>query len=194
MPESQLNKSSVAKANCELTFRGNNLESFLIGRQICVTLCMFVVARIIAIDVKETEENIFGASDSLQEFFDAGILGALITTMVASLIWRIIASSFPLAFLSNPLIYVIIRLCLFFDATGICSASVLVAKIQAILSRYKPDSIYIDEDDVVDGEDGDRRAALKRTGSVYTSLVDVNQNEAKLRKALSFHDPTFIDF
>lgn len=143
MPEEQLAKHSVAKANCELIFMDGNLKSFLIGRQICVTLCMFVVARVIGISVAEGEENIFGVSDSLQGFFDTGILGAIVTTVFASLAWRIIASSFPLPFLSNPLIYLIARVCLLLDATGICSASILIARLQAKLVGYKPDKMHI---------------------------------------------------
>merc|ERR1711981_270741 len=68
----------IAAANCDLLFKGNNLGRFLIGRQILVCTCMFVAARCFSIN-KEHEDIIAG-----------------------SLIWRIIASCFPLAFLSNP--------------------------------------------------------------------------------------------
>jgi hypothetical protein len=37
MPEEELKKSPLAYKSCELTFRGENLQAFLIGRQICVT-------------------------------------------------------------------------------------------------------------------------------------------------------------
>jgi hypothetical protein len=32
-------RSTVAYKNCQLTFRGENLQAFLVGRQICVTIC-----------------------------------------------------------------------------------------------------------------------------------------------------------
>jgi hypothetical protein len=81
------------------------------------------------VDVDAGEDTIFGVSSGIQEFFNTGLLGAVITTIVASLAWRIIASSFPIAFLSNPLIYVIIRLCLVLEASGICSAAWLLALV-----------------------------------------------------------------
>jgi hypothetical protein len=143
MPKEELRKHKVANANCELTFSGRNLQAFLIGRQICVTICMFVVARITTLDIAEGEDTIFGVSSGLQNFFNTGLLGALITTIVGSLAWRIIGSSFPLAFLSNPLIYVIIRLCLLLEASGVCSGAWVLALIQKAIIRLKLDEEYI---------------------------------------------------
>jgi len=144
MPEEELAQYTVCKANCDLTFSGQNLQAFLIGRQICVTVCMFVVARITTLNIEiGVDKNIFGVSDGLQEFFNTGLLGAIITTIVASLAWRIIASSFPVAFLSNPLIYVIIRLCLLLEASGLCSAAWLLALIHKQIAGFQPDDVYI---------------------------------------------------
>jgi hypothetical protein len=147
MPEEELAQHPIAAKNCQLTFSGQNLQAFLIGRQICVTVCMFVVARITSVDVdvdSNDSENIFGVSDGLQGFFNTGLLGALITTIVASLIWRIIASSFPVAFLSNPLIYLIIRLCLLLEKSGLCSASWVIARYHKPIVNYQPDEVHLE--------------------------------------------------
>ena len=142
MPKEKLESAKVAKANCELTFSGQNFQAFLIGRQICVTICMFVVARITTLNVTDGE-TIFGVSQGVQNFFNTGLLGALITTIVGSLAWRIIASSFPLAFMSNPLVYVIIRLCLTLEATGICSAAWLFALFHKKFAGFQVDEVYL---------------------------------------------------
>jgi hypothetical protein len=146
LPEEELKHHPIAYANCQLTFAGQNLQAFLIGRQICVTICMFVVARITSVDVDidAGEGNIFDVSDGLQEFFNTGLLGAVITTIVASLMWRIIASSFPVAFLSNPLIYLIIRLCLCLEASGLCSAAWVLGRWNKMLVNYQPDEVYLE--------------------------------------------------
>ena len=145
MPEEELKNHSIAYANCELTFRDQNLQAFLIGRQICVTVCMFVVARITTLNVVVGEGNIFGVSDGMQNFFNTGLLGAIITTIVGSLAWRIIASSFPVAFLSNPMIYLIIRLCLMLEASGLCSAAWVLGRWNKLLAGYQPDEVYLEE-------------------------------------------------
>jgi len=149
MPEDELAKAKIAAANCKLTFSGNNFAAFLIGRQILVTICMFLVAKITALTVIPGEsENIFGVSDGLQVFFNTGLLGAVITTIVASLAWRIVASSFALMFMSNPLIYVIIRMCLLLEKTGICSASWLLALIQKEVINFRPDEDIFGKDEL----------------------------------------------
>jgi hypothetical protein len=144
LPENELAQHKMANTICQLAFSGNNLQAFLIGRQIFVTLCTFVIARLTTLDVKVGEgENIFGVPDGVQTFFNTGLLGAIITTVVGSLAWRIIAASFPIAFLSNPLVYLILRLCLVLEASGICSAAWLLALINKQMVGFQPDETYI---------------------------------------------------
>jgi hypothetical protein len=143
LPEGSLDHAPIAKANCQMTFTGRNLQAFLIGRQICVTLCMFIVARVTTIKLKSGQSNVLGFSDGFQQFLNTGLLGAIITTIVASLAWRIIASSFPIAFLSNPLVYLIIRLCLILEASGVCSAAWLLALIHKQIVGFQPNEVYI---------------------------------------------------
>jgi Silicon transporter len=146
MPEAEIASHATAARNCHLISKGQNLQAFLIGRQICVTCCMFIVARITSVNVDlddPNSRNIFGVSDTLQRFFNTGLLGAVITTIVASLIWRIIASSFPVVFLSNPLIYIIIRACILLETSGVGSSAWLLAKIHQQVIGYQLDVVYI---------------------------------------------------
>jgi Silicon transporter len=168
MPAEELRaRSSLAAANCELCFTGTNLGAFLIGRQICVTCCMFIVARIttLNIDTSVGDATVFGVSDGIQTFFNTGLLGAVITTIVASLAWRIIASSFPVAFLSNPLIYFILRLCMLLEASGICSSAWLLALIHKSIVGYQLDEVYI-------GTKEERAAAKKGNDDLDFEEVD----------------------
>ena len=158
LPEEELRNHAIAHANCELTFRDQNLQAFLIGRQICVTICMFVVARItnVNVDLAANEGTIFGVPDGFQNFINTGLLGAVITTVAGSLAWRIIASSFPVAFLSNPVIYLIIRLCLVLEASGVCSAAWVLGYINKVLVGYEPDEVYLKAAQAAVAEDGER--------------------------------------
>jgi hypothetical protein len=167
IPEDELKNYAVAHKTCKLVFEGTNLQSFLVGRQIFVATCMFVVARIASPSYDEEDDNIFGVSDGFQAFLNTGLTGAVITTLVGSLAWRIIASSFPVAFLSNPLIYAIVRVCLVLDTVGICSAAWLLALVHKQLAGYQVDEVYIgtpeeraaatklDEEEPIQGEESD---------------------------------------
>jgi hypothetical protein len=54
LPKSEQGKHKFAMKTCELLFRGEgiNLPGFMIGRQVCVTLCWFVAARVTTMNVE----------------------------------------------------------------------------------------------------------------------------------------------
>jgi silicon transporter len=146
LPKSQRGEHPMAMKTCELLFRGEgrNLPGFMVGRQMCVTLCFFVVARVTTLDIEiGVDENIFGVSDPVQRFFNMGFLGAIITTILASISWQLVASAFPLEFLSNPLVYFFLQAALLLEATGICSGAWFLGIIHKKISGFQLDEVYI---------------------------------------------------
>jgi len=145
MTEEERARSKWAKKTCDVLFEGDgrNLPGFMVGRQMCVTMCFFIVARVTTIKLNDGDENIFGVSDGLQTFFETGLLGALITTIIASITWQLVASAFPMAFLSTPLTYFLLRLCLLIEWTGLCQGSWVVARVLKRICGYKRDELYI---------------------------------------------------
>lgn len=145
MTEAERARSTWAKRTCDVLFEGDgrNLPGFMIGRQMCVTLCFFIIARVTTVQLQPGDENIFGVSDATQAFFATGLLGALITTIVASIAWQLVASAFPMAFLSTPITYVLLRFCLALEWTGICQGSWVVARIHRKIVKFKRDEVYI---------------------------------------------------
>jgi len=145
MTEEDRAKSKWAKKTCNVLFEGDgrNLAGFMIGRQMCVTLCFFIIARVTTVKLNDGDPNIFGVSDITQKFFETGLLGALITTIVASIAWQLIASAFPMAFLSTPVTYVLLRFCLGLEWTGLCQGSWVVARAHRKIVKFKRDEVYI---------------------------------------------------
>lgn len=145
LPVAERGDSKFAKMTCNLLFKGegNNLPGFMIGRQLAVVSCMFFVARVTSVSMQDGAGNIFGVSDGLQAFFNTGLLGALIVTIVGSIAWQLVASAFPLVFLANPITYILLRICLFFEATGICHGAWVLAAIQKKANGWKRDEVYI---------------------------------------------------
>jgi Silicon transporter len=115
----------------------------MVGRQLCVVSCMFFVARVTSLEIKEDEENIFGVSDGLQKLFNTGLLGAFITTIIGSVAWQLLASAFPVAFMSSPFTYVFLIICLGLDATGLCQGAWVLAAIQKKIMGFQRDEVYI---------------------------------------------------
>jgi silicon transporter len=147
IPASERGDSVVSKKTCELLFKGEgrNLPGFMIGRQLCVVSCMFFIARVTSldVDVDAGEETLWGVSAASQEFFNTGQLGAIITTIVASIAWQLVASAFPIAFLSNPFTYIFLRICLLLEASGICSGAWVLAWIHKSIAGFQRDEVHI---------------------------------------------------
>ena len=147
IPKAERGTNWFAKNTCDLLFKdgGRGLPGFMIGRQLCVVSCMFFVARVTSmnVDVDAGEETIWGVSDGLQNFFNTSLLGALITTIVGSIAWQLVASAFPIAFLSNPLTYVFLRICLWVEATGICAGAWVLAWVHKMIAGFQRDEVYI---------------------------------------------------
>lgn len=145
LPDSERGDATFTKKTCELLFRGEgqNLPGFMIGRQLCSVACFFVIARVITPNVQEGEKNIFGVSDGAQAFFNTGILSAILTTILGSISWQLVASAFPIAFLSNPLTYVFLQICLLLESSGIASGSWVLAAMVKRIFGFQRDEVYI---------------------------------------------------
>jgi len=141
---SERGTNMFAMKTCHLLFtgEGNNLPGFMIGRQLCVVSCMFFVARVTTVDIGDGE-NIFNVPNALQGLFNTGLLGALMLTILGSISWQLVASAFPIAFLSNPITYVLLRWCLLLESTGICQGAWVLASIHRKIAGFQRDEVYI---------------------------------------------------
>jgi hypothetical protein len=146
LPKSERGSSTIALKTCECLFKngGKNLPGFMCGRQMTVTLCFFIIARVTTINVViGEEENIFGVPDYIQRMFNLGFMGALTTTILGSIAWQLVAGAFPIAFLSNPVVWVFLQCALFLEATGICAAAWFLALLQRKACGFQFDEVYI---------------------------------------------------
>jgi silicon transporter len=140
IPEKERGEAKFAMKTCHLLYKNkaHNLAAFMIGRQLSVVTCFFVVARVTTVT-----GDIWGLPQGFQNLFATGFLGAVITTILASISWQLVASVFPLAFLSNPLTYVFLRICLAFEWTGICNGAWVLAALQKKIMGFQRDEVYI---------------------------------------------------
>jgi len=144
LTDEERNSNRWARWCCDLLFQdqARGLPGFMIGRQLCVVACFFVMARVTTIK-PDNADNVLGMGNAAERFFETGLLGAFITTILASIAWQLIASAFPLAFLGNPLTYILLRVCLLVEATGIASGSWVLATVHKKLAGYRRDELYI---------------------------------------------------
>jgi len=171
LPKSERGSSSLALKTCHCLFKngGKNLPGFMCGRQMTVTLCFFIIARVTTVNVVIGEdENIFGVSDAIQTIFNLGFAGAITTTILGSIAWQLVASSFPIAFLSNPIVFVFLQFALFLEATGICSAAWFLALIQKKVAGFQYDEVFIGT--------AEERAAKNHGDNADAGALDMGTN------------------
>ena len=144
IPSTQLQHRPTALHNAQYVGSGRRLQSLLLGRQIGQTAVQFLLARITTLDVPiGQDENIWGVSDSVQKLFNMGILGAIIATVLASLMWRVLASAYPLAFLSLPVSKPLIAVCLWAEGTGVINISWALAALHRRVAGMRTDEYYL---------------------------------------------------
>jgi len=146
LTEAERGDNTWALKTCDLLFNrrnGMNLPGFMIGRQLCVVTCFFVVARVTTQNVGAEDTNVMGIPDGLQSFMNLGFQGALITTILGSISWQLVAGAFPVAFLSTPVTYVLLRICLILEGTGICNGAWVLAAIHKSIAGFQKDEVYI---------------------------------------------------
>jgi len=151
LPASERADRPWAQQTVDMLFNGEgrNLPGFMVGRQMTVTLCFFIVGRILSItnnlDDPEhvQDDNIFGFPDAMQKFLSMGFLGAILTTVLASITWQLVAGAFPLQFLSFPLVFILLNCALFLEWTGICHAAWLFSIIHKKIAGFQLDEVYV---------------------------------------------------
>ena len=145
LTQSERDFSPMSNYSCNIIYQGNNLPNFMIGRQIFVTLNFFVIARLTTMDVdfNEGDETVFGVSKPLQAFFNTGLPGAIVTTILGSVGWQLVASAYPETFLGSPFCHILLRVCLFLENTGVCSAAWFFALIHKCLAGFQYDEHFI---------------------------------------------------
>jgi len=139
-------ENSWALKTCDILYNkrnGLNLPGFMIGRQLCVVTCFFVVARVTTQNVEGDDTNVMGLPDGIQSFLNLGFQGALITTILGSITWQLVAGAFPVAFLSNPVTYILLVICLILEGTGVCNGAWVLASIFKKIFGYQKDEVYI---------------------------------------------------
>merc|ERR1712127_424392 len=120
------------------------MGGFMIGRQLTVVFSFFLVASITGLNIPPGEgNNIFGISDGAQAFLNYGFHGAVITTILASITWQLAASTFPIAFLNNPVTYILLVVALFLEWTGLCSGAWVLARAMKSATKIQYDEVYI---------------------------------------------------
>eukprot|EP01090_Pellita_catalonica_P019699 TRINITY_DN6786_c0_g1_i1.p1 TRINITY_DN6786_c0_g1~~TRINITY_DN6786_c0_g1_i1.p1 ORF type:complete len:283 (+),score=37.84 TRINITY_DN6786_c0_g1_i1:297-1145(+) len=104
--------------------RNQNVERFLMGRQVLVVLIVFFLAKLTTI------EDLGVANSTLEKvFLDSGLMGALIVVVFGQLTPQIFAAKFPIAFMQIPGMIFVLGLCMGIEYIGLTHTTYILAKL-----------------------------------------------------------------
>jgi len=117
----------IGRRSITMLRRGNNLKSFLVGRQLFVASIYVIVAHVTTFsgsDGHMINGNFWNFSPAvIAVLLQSGFAGAIFLTNVAILSCRTAASCFPQAFLKNPVVYALLCIILAADFSGVVASA-----------------------------------------------------------------------
>jgi len=118
-----------------------SVMSFIIGRQILVIFTVFIAAQLTGMPfmVNFPFSNSPFPSAFQSVFLAPGVLGGVVTVIFAQLTSQMIATNYPVQFLSIPGIWLVIKVCKFFDWIGLVHVTWIVADLICRLFRLNDD-------------------------------------------------------
>eukprot|EP00815_Leptocylindrus_aporus_P010989 CAMPEP_0116053136 /NCGR_PEP_ID=MMETSP0322-20121206/2000_1 /TAXON_ID=163516 /ORGANISM="Leptocylindrus danicus var. apora, Strain B651" /LENGTH=587 /DNA_ID=CAMNT_0003536227 /DNA_START=88 /DNA_END=1848 /DNA_ORIENTATION=- len=156
LPSERYRHRKTARLNFKAVFNhgSENVDNFLIGRQLLVTAFYFFMSKITHLDYPD-DDTIWGVSQTVHDLLSFGLFGALVTT-IPLLGGRIAGAVAPTIFLSNILILPNIYLCRYIGASEIVSVAWPICKMfkSDFLGWFKKDSeffsVFAEEDNASD--------------------------------------------
>jgi len=103
----------------ELASQGDNIEKFLVGRQVIVVFLVFFAAKLTSVTV-QGQEFLFPVPVWVSSvFLETGLLASIVVVVLAQLTPQIVSSVFPIQFLELRIMRPVYYACLFLEFTGL---------------------------------------------------------------------------
>lgn len=185
-PDSYKNSHKRAYYLGQVSGKKDNVERFLMGRQVFVVFLVFFIAKLTTIELDNLQTDFFFPVPEwlYVSLFQTGFLTCVLVVIVAQLMPQIVAAKFPVHFLNIRLMYVAYYMCTFVEATGLTHAcwvlSHLMSKIAGMTNEDKMlqgrdprfAKIFANKDSDSDLE-SDSLTEKKKGSRANTTLVEV---------------------
>lgn len=141
--------SPLAYRTCNLLYAGRNMNAFLVGRQFLTAMCMVLLGRVTSYTGSEgvISGDDWGMGKGFNEgLLQTGFLGAILVVNVAQLASQVMASIFPITFINNHFLYLLLQLMLLVETCGVVNACWPLAALVDNLLKIPKDPFEDDKD------------------------------------------------
>ena len=128
----------------QLANRGDNVERFLMGRQVYVVVIVFLSAKLTTIYRKPGDTFLFPVPEWVDAvFFQTGFLTCIVVVIISQLMPQIVAAKYPVHFLQFWLMKPAYYACIAVELTGITHACWLLSSLMSWLTGMRDDEVDI---------------------------------------------------
>jgi len=139
----------------QIACKGDNIEKFLMGRQVFVVCSVFFAAKLTTIHGRTEEGFLFYVPHWVQAvFLETGLLACVLVVIMAQLMPQIVASIYPVQFLELLVMRPAYYACIGLESTGLTHFCWVLAHSMAWLFRMEEEHFQIEmknehkEDDI----------------------------------------------
>jgi len=137
-PESYKDSHPKAYRLGQYAMKGDNIERFLMGRQVFVVCCVFFAAKLTTIHGNSESGFLFYVPDWVQALFlETGLLACVVVVIVAQLMPQIVASLYPTQFLELVVMRPAYWACIVLETSGITHICWVLAWCMSFILRMK---------------------------------------------------------
>lgn len=120
--------------------KSDNVEKFLMGRQMFVVFIVFFSAKLTTIHSESQDDFLFPIPDWFRSvFLETGILACVLVVVLAQLMPQIVAAHYPVAFLEFSIMKYGYYACIFLEWTGIVHITWVISHLLAWLCGLELD-------------------------------------------------------
>jgi len=120
--------------------KSDNVEKFLMGRQMFVVFIVFFSAKLTTIHSESQDDFLFPIPDWFRSvFLETGILACVLVVILAQLMPQIVAAHYPVAFLEFSIMKYGYYACIFLEWTGIVHITWVISHLLAWLCGLELD-------------------------------------------------------
>jgi len=145
-PESYKNSHPAAYRLGQLAMQGDNVERFLMGRQVFVVTLVFFAAKLTTIHGNSESGFLFYVPDWVQALFlETGLLACVVVVIIAQLMPQIVASLYPTQFLELLVMRPAYWACIVLETSGITHICWVLAWVMSMAFGMEKE-VVTDED------------------------------------------------
>lgn len=146
-PETYKDSHPAAYRLGQIASQGDNIERFLMGRQVFVVFLVFFAAKLTSITVPDQDFLFPVPSWVSTVFLETGLLASIVVVIVAQLMPQIISALYPVQFLELRLMRPVYYACILLELTGLTHICWLLSHLLSLcfgMNRAKEGPDVID--------------------------------------------------